>query len=289
MRALPAKQAIERLLRLTRGGAKMIKLVDRTFNFDQARALEIWRALIELDTDCMFHFEIGSHLLDAESLALLSAVPKKRFQFEIGVQSASPEALCAIGRVGDFEAAAGPVRVLRETGNIQIHLDLIAGLPKENWASFAHGFDLVHALRPHRLQLGFLKLLPGSGLRRNAEQLGIQYASDPPYEVLCTPDLSFSDLQELHDVEKTLDWYGNSGRHPSLMSNVIGKSSAFSAYHALARWLRAEGLFDADRSAAQRAEALERYAATLPDLDPNAARKAAQADRVLTTGYRRYQ
>ncbi|MCL2812236.1 MAG: B12-binding domain-containing radical SAM protein [Clostridia bacterium] len=289
VRALPASQAVEKLRLLAEGGTKLVKLVDRTFNYDPARAREIWRGLLALDTDCVFHFEIEARLLDSESLALLAAVPQGRFQFEIGVQSTSTEVLGAVGRVGQFEDVAHAIGMLRQAGNIPLHLDLIAGLPKESWASFARGFDLVYALRPHRLQLGFLKLLPGSGLRRDAEKLGIVYAPDPPYEVLSTPDLSFAELQELHDIEKALDWYGNSNRHPGLMGAVIGNGSPFAAYHMLARWLRANGLFDADRSAAQRGEALEQYAATLPGLGPDAAREAARADETAWPGYRRYR
>jgi len=289
VRALPASQAVEKLRVLAQSGAKLIKLVDRTFNYDPVRAREIWRGLLAQDTDCVFHFEIEARLLDSESLALLATVPQGRFQFEIGVQSASPEALQAVGRAGRFEDVAQAVGILRQADNIPLHLDLIAGLPKETWASFAQGFDLVYALRPHRLQLGFLKLLPGSGLRRDAGKLGIAYAPDPPYEVLRTPDLSFAQLQELHDVEKALDWYGNSGRHAALMGAVVGGGSPFGAYHMLAGWLRANGLFDAERSAAQRSEALARYAASLPGIGADAVREAARADEAAWPGYRRYR
>jgi len=289
VRALPAGEAVEKLRALAGKGAALVKLVDRTFNYDAARARDIWRGLLALDAGCAFHFEIDACLLTDECLDLLKTVPQGRFQFEIGVQSASPEVLRAVRRVGPFEGVARAVGALREAGNIPLHLDLIAGLPEESWASFAHGFDLVHALRPHRLQLGFLKLLPGSGLHRDAEKLGIAYAPDPPYEVLATPALSFAELQMLHDVERALDWYGNSGRHPALMRLVIGEGSPFAAYHALACRLRGDGLFDADRSAAQRAGALERYAAALPGVGADAARAALQEDQTRQLGYKRYR
>lgn len=289
VRALPAERAVERLCALARGGAKLVKLVDRTFNYDAARAREIWRALLALDTECVFHFEIEAHLLDAESLDLLAAAPKGRFQFEIGVQSTTPEVLRAVRRGDHFAGIARAVRALREGDNIALHLDLIAGLPKESWASLARSFDDVHALRPHRLQLGFLKLLPGSGLRRDADALGLVYAPDPPYQVLSTPDLSFAELQALQDVDKALDWYGNSGRHQAVMELLTRHPSPFAAYHALALWLRSEGLFDADRSAAHRAEALERYADGLTAIDPDALRRAIEADRQAQAGYKRYR
>ncbi len=289
VRALPVAQAVDRLRGLAEAGAKLVKLVDRTFNFDGARAREIWRALIALDTDCVFHFEIEAHLLDAESLALLAAAPRGRFQFEIGVQSTTPEVLRAVRRGNHFPAIAQAVRALRQADTIALHLDLIAGLPGETFASFARSFDAVFALRPHRLQLGFLKLLPGSGLRRDAEALGIVYAPDPPYQVLHTPQLSFAELEELHDVDRALDWYGNTGRHQAVMALLTEQGSFFAAHHALARWLRDQGLFDADRSASQRAEALERYAAQLPAMDTNRLREAALADQAALGGYRRYQ
>jgi len=289
VRALPAQQAVSRLAEMAARGPRLVKRVDRTFNFDPARALEIWRRLLGLNTDCVFHFEIEARLLDADSLAFLTAVPEGRFQFEIGVQSASPEVLRAVRRNGRFEDVAQPVRILRDAGCIPLHLDLIAGLPGEDWASFSQGFDRVYALRPDRLHLGFLKLLPGSGLRRNAEKLGIVYAPDPPYEVLGTPGLSFAELQELHDVERALDWYGNSGRHTALIRALIGEASAFAAYHALARWLRNRGLYDANRSATQRAEALETYAAEESGLGLDTLQGAICADRSASAEYRRYR
>ncbi|MCL1854819.1 MAG: DUF4080 domain-containing protein [Clostridia bacterium] len=289
VRALPARQAAGRLAGMAARGARLIKLVDRTFNFDPARAREIWRELLALDTECVFHFEVEARLLDAESLALLDGAPEGRFQFEIGVQSTAPEVLRAVRRGGCFEDIARAVSALRATNSIPLHLDLIAGLPGESWAGFSRGFDQVYALRPHKLHLGFLKLLQGSGLRRDAEKLGIVYATDPPYEVLSTPNLTFAELQALHDVKKALDWYGNSGRHSALMGVIIGKESAFAVYHELAGWLRAKGLYDAERSASQRSEALEAYAATRSGLAPEIIREAICADRSVQAGYRRYR
>lgn len=256
IRALPAQQAIERLCAMARDGAKLVKLVDRTFNFNAARAREIWRALLALDTACVFHFEIEAHLLTEACLALLAQAPKGRFQFEIGVQSTCAEALRAVRRGDHFAAIARAVETLRTAGNISLHLDLIAGLPGECFESFARSFDDVYALRPHMLQLGFLKLLPGTGLRQDAQALGIVYAPDPPYQVLRTAELSMEALDQLHDVETALHWYGNSGRYAASMQLLTGKGSPFSVYHALAQALRGRGAFDAARSERQRIELL---------------------------------
>lgn len=261
VRALSAQQAIERLSAMARGGAKLVKLVDRTFNFDAARAREIWRALLALDTACVFHFEVEAHLLTEACLALLAQAPKGRFQFEIGVQSTCAEALGAVGRGDHFAAIARAAHTLGAADNIPLHLDLIAGLPGESFESFARSFDDVYALRPHMLQLGFLKLLPGTGLRQNAQALGIVHAPDPPYQVLRTAQMSIEELDWLHDVEAVLNWYGNTGRYAASMQLLTRQRSPFAVYHTLAQALRRGGAFDAARSERQRIDLLWQWGA----------------------------
>ncbi len=278
VRALSAAQAIEILTRMARAGAPIVKLVDRTFNFDSARAREIWAALAALDTNCTFHFEVEAHLLDETSLALLATVPKGRFQFEIGVQSTCPEVLRAVGRGDHFPAVAQTVRRLRAADNMELHLDLIAGLPRETWESFAQSFDDVYALAPHMLQLGFLKLLPGSVLRRDAEALGLVYAPDPPYQVLHTRTLTFAQLSRLHDVEQVLNWYSNSGRYPEALAVLLGERSPFAVFDALARAMRKQGLFSAPAGEHQRIAALGRCAEAIPGVEVDALRAALARD-----------
>ena len=263
VRALPAEQAIARLTALAARGVPLVKLVDRTFNYDPARARAIWAALMALDTRCVFHFEVEAHLLGEADLALLAQAPPGRFQFEIGVQSTTPAALRAVRRGDHFPAIAHAVHRLREAGNIALHLDLIAGLPGEDGAGFARSFDDVYALRPHMLQLGFLKLLPGSGLRRDAEALGLVYAPDPPYPVLRTAQMSHADIQHLWDVETVHDWYGNSGRFVASVRLLTWARSPFAAFSALAQDVRARGALEGGRSQAQRVELLWAHACAL--------------------------
>ncbi|SDL96667.1 anaerobic magnesium-protoporphyrin IX monomethyl ester cyclase [Geoalkalibacter ferrihydriticus] len=193
-------------------GVPQIKLVDRTFNYDAARAREIFRFILAHNRASRFHFEIGAHLLDGETLALLRRVPPNLFQFEIGVQSTLPATLSAIGRSVSLKKLEENVRALRETDNIHLHLDLIAGLPGENYRAFLSSLDRVAALRPHHLQVEAVKLLPGSPLREQAQALGIRHDPNPPYRVLATAELSFAELEKLRGISRLLDLTYNADR-----------------------------------------------------------------------------
>ena len=257
VRALEAGQAVERLTAMAEGGAGLIKLVDRTFNFDRQRAAQIWRGLIQHSRRTgllpRYHFEIGAHLLDQESLEVLAQAPPGLFQFEAGIQSANIQTLRAVGRDLPFEAVARPLERVRALGNIPLHTDLIAALPLEDLASFARSFDRTYAIGAEMLQLGFLKVLPGSPLAYRAQEWGIAYEPDPPYEALGTPWLSFEDLCLLKDVEAAVDWYHNSGRYPLALRCLLGARSPFALFSHMARRLRAMGAFDVQRRERERA------------------------------------
>ncbi|MCL4514731.1 MAG: B12-binding domain-containing radical SAM protein [Firmicutes bacterium] len=205
---------------LVDAGVKQVKFVDRTFNIHRGRALEILRFLGEKaasnGTDATpapqinFHFEIAGDLLDDAFLDFLTGVPPGLFQFEIGVQSTNPLTLALIDRKTDLGRLKAAVRRLKAAGNIHLHLDLIAGLPGEDYASFQRSFDKVFELRPERLQLGFLKLLKGSSLREHARNFGCIYAAQPPYEVLATDVLRYDELLRLKRIEDLLEKYYNS-------------------------------------------------------------------------------
>ena len=257
VRALDAGQAVERLTAMAEGGAGLIKLVDRTFNFDRQRAAQIWRGLIQHSRRTgllpRYHFEIGAHLLDQESLEVLAQAPPGLFQFEAGIQSANIQTLRAVGRDLPFEAVARPLERVRALGNIPLHTDLIAALPLEDLASFALSFDRTYAIGAEMLQLGFLKVLPGSPLAGRVREWGIAYEPDPPYEALGTPWLSFEDLCLLKDVEAAVDWYHNSGRYPLALRYLLGARSPFALFSHMARRLRAMGAFDVQRRERERA------------------------------------
>jgi anaerobic magnesium-protoporphyrin IX monomethyl ester cyclase len=208
------------LLWLMQHRVPKIKLVDRTFNYDAARARRIWSFILEHNQGSHFHFEIGAHLLDEASLELLETVPAEIFQFEIGVQSTLPATLDAIGRKASLEQLEQSVRRLRAKGNIHLHLDLIAGLPGEGYRDFLASVERVAALAPHHLQIEPVKLLPGSPLRQQAAKLGIRFDPHPPYTVLATADLGFAELERLRGLSRLFDLTYNSGRFTGFLDGL---------------------------------------------------------------------
>jgi len=202
----------EELTLLVARGAKCIKFVDRTFNADKKRAGEILEFVRGLDTGCVFHFEAAGDLFDDKLFAIIQKMPPGKIQFEIGIQSTNPATLAAVNRKTDISVALSGIKRLMSFGNCHIHADLIAGLPKESYGSFAKGFDLVLDCKPHMLQLGFLKLLKGTKLREDAEAFGAVYSDHAPYEVYKTDTMDFGDILKLKRIEGALNKYYNSGR-----------------------------------------------------------------------------
>ena len=192
---------------------KQVKFVDRTFNANIKYAISIWEFLKKNDNGITnFHFEIAADLMTEEALECLKDARPNLFQFEIGVQSTNPDVLTAIQRKMDFEEVASVVNKIKSFGNIHQHLDLIAGLPKEDMDSFRKSFNDVIEIRPEKLQLGFLKVLKGSGLNRDAGKYGLIYKDIAPYEILYTKVLSYDEMLKLHSIEDMLDKFYNSGR-----------------------------------------------------------------------------
>lgn len=190
---------------------EQIKFVDRTFNANPKRALEIFKFLHENDNGITnFHFEMVASLIDSDTLKFLEKVRTGLFQFEIGVQTTNDEAISAIDRNIEFKNISEIVKLLSSYKNIHLHLDLIAGLPYENYESFLNSFEDVYDLRPEKLQLGFLKLLKGSGLRINSDKYGYIYSKHAPYEVFKNDYISFNELISLKYLENILDSYYNS-------------------------------------------------------------------------------
>ncbi|HZJ82892.1 MAG TPA: B12-binding domain-containing radical SAM protein, partial [Clostridia bacterium] len=202
-----------------------VKLVDRTFNCNPKRARDIFKIIMDMGGDTNFHFEISGDLLDEETIELLKDAPPGLFQFEIGVQSTREGTLDAIRRKTDFLELTKWVEKLKDGRNIHLHLDLIAGLPEEDYFSFQRSFNDVYGLKPDRLQLGFLKLLKGSGLRNDAANWDYKYSSQPPYEVLENRDLTYEEILKLKGVENLVEKYYNTHRfHHSLdyLGKVLG-------------------------------------------------------------------
>jgi anaerobic magnesium-protoporphyrin IX monomethyl ester cyclase len=206
-----------------------IKLVDRTFNYDPARAREIFAFILAHNVASRFHFEIGAHLLDEPTLRLLETVPPGLFQFEIGVQSTLPETLQAIGRHISPKRLLDNVRRMRQAGNIHLHLDLIAGLPEQDYPSFLSSVEEVLQLAPQHLQIEAVKILPGSPLRLEAGKLGIRFDPSPPYTVLGTPKLSFAELERLRGISRLLDLTWNSGRFATFLRELADACGTLTA------------------------------------------------------------
>lgn len=194
-----------------------VKFIDRTFNYDEARAYEIFKYLIDNDNGVTnFHFEICADLLSERTFELLKRARKGLFQFEIGIQSANPETLAAINRKENIYPILYSVEKLLEAGNIHIHVDLIAGLPYETYELFGRSFDKVYALGADMFQLGFLKVLKGTPLGRMKEQFGIKARDKAPYEIVSSNWMSALELVRIKMIEKMLDIYYN--RHGFALS-----------------------------------------------------------------------
>lgn len=188
-----------------------VKFVDRTFNCNHRHALGIWNYIRDHDNGITnFHFEIAADLINEEELNILKTMRPGLVQLEIGVQTTNPDTIREIDRVMDLEKVKKVVAAIHSFRNIHQHLDLIAGLPYEGYESFVNSFNEVYAMRPNQLQLGFLKVLKGSKMYRNAQRYGIVYRSHPQYEVLFTQWLSHDELLILKNVEEMVEVYYNS-------------------------------------------------------------------------------
>ncbi|WP_298841991.1 B12-binding domain-containing radical SAM protein, partial [uncultured Clostridium sp.] len=202
---------------------RLVKFVDRTFNCNPEYSIEIWRFLINLDCETMFHFEISADLINQKEIDVLADTPKGRFQFEVGVQTTNPIVLNNISRFVTFDEISDKVTKVKEIGTINQHLDLIAGLPGENYESFRNSFNDVYGIHVEVIQLGFLKLLKGSEMINESELWGMVYAPYPPFEILKTRDISYEELVKLKRVEKMVDKYHNSQKFDNILKYFVEK------------------------------------------------------------------
>ncbi len=199
------------LKKFLQSDVKQVKFVDRTFNADKNHSLDIMKYIESIDNGKInFHFEITATLIDDEILSYLKGVRKGLFQFEVGIQSTSEKTLKEIGRNMDFEKIKYVINEISSYGNIHLHLDLIAGLPYEDYKTFLLSFDDVYRLKPNKIQLGFLKLLKGSGVRVKEDKYGYIYRDIPPYEVMCNDYITYREMIRLKLIEEMIDEYCNS-------------------------------------------------------------------------------
>jgi radical SAM superfamily enzyme YgiQ (UPF0313 family) len=231
--------------RFHEAGVKQVKFVDRTFNCNKERAKKIFRHITDsYGAGINFHFETAADLFDDEMLDILSQMPSGLIQLEIGIQSFNEKTLAEVDRKSDMAHLYKNVLRLMAGGNIHIHLDLIAGLPYEDMDSFAASFDRVYSLKPHQLQLGFLKLLKGSRIRKEAAIHGYSFRDYPPYELLYNKYLKYEDINILKGVENLVEKLYNSGRFKRTLEYVTDGSSAFGFYLGLNRYFLDNGIME---------------------------------------------
>ena len=238
-----------------------VKFVDRTFNCNHTHAYEIWKYIGEHDNGVTnFHFEISADLLREEDFTLFRNFRKGLIQLEIGVQSTNPRTIEAIRRKMDIEKVKEAVLRVHEEGNIHQHLDLIAGLPFEDYESFRNSFNDVYAMKPDQLQLGFLKVLKGSYMGEEKDAYEVKHISRPPYEVLATKWLSYDDVLRLKQVEEMVEVYYNSFQFSASMAFLENyHKSPFDLYEKLGQYYKKHGYFDGGISRSSRYNILQRY------------------------------
>ncbi len=230
---LPLERVYEDIGALVRAGAKVVKFVDRTFNLSQARTLAVWHHIARYaGSGVTFHFEVAPDLLADEQIDALAAMPAGLVQIEAGVQSVHADTLARIDRRMDVGVAIGRLRRVADRGNVHVHADLIAGLPGEGRQAFLDSFDQLAAAGPHHLQLGFLKLLRGTRLWREAPQWGYRRRMYAPYEVIASDALPVEDMLSLKDLEETVERFRNSGRFLLTLQWLEARASRPSALYA---------------------------------------------------------
>lgn len=269
---------------LANSGAKTVKLVDRTFNCDNARATEILRFINDnygkaIPDGVCFHFEISADILKDSFIHEVSRAPTGAFQFETGIQSLNRETLDAIGRKSDKEKLFSNIRRLVALRSCHIHTDLIAGLPHETLQSFVQGFNESYTLSADMLQLGFLKLLHGSPLRSESDFLGFEFSAQPPYEIISTPTMSSADLDILRTAEKEVDRLHNSGRFRRTLEYIFSVAilTPFELFHRIG-----EAVAEASLPLDAYTDALFGILSGIEGVDPAVLRDRLICDRIAT-------
>ena len=245
-----------------------VKFVDRTFNCKHDHAMAIWKYINEHDNGVTnFHFEISADLLREEELQEMSTMRPGLIQLVIGVQSTNPDTIKAIHRTMDFEKLKGIVDRIHSFGNIHQHLDLIAGLPYEDYDSFRHSFNDVYALKPQQLQLGFLKVLKGSNMMEMCREYDIVYKTQEPYEVLSTKWLDYDHVLKLKTVENMVEVYYNSGQFQNTLEYLENFfPDAFSIYERLGSFYMEKGYGDVSHTRMRRYEILLEFLEDVPEI-----------------------
>ncbi|NLK68591.1 MAG: DUF4080 domain-containing protein [Clostridiaceae bacterium] len=246
VRYFPLNDIYDAVDTLAESGSLIIKFIDRTFNCNEKRAIEIWNYILKYsDRGIVFHFEIDPGLLTENMLNCLEKMPRGLVQIEAGIQSIHEKTLTAVQRHDDINKALLNIAKLLSFENIHVHVDLIAGLPFESYNSFKQSFNKVYSLFAHHFQLGFLKLLRGSSLKKNAYDYGYLFQEYPPYEIIQNSVISPTELLKLKDIEACMDYFYNSSRFVMTMKLINSlKVAPFDFYENLSFYMRQNGYLD---------------------------------------------
>ncbi len=218
---------------------RLVKFIDRTFNSNLQRSKDILKGILSLNCSTEFHIEIAADTVDDEFIDILKRFPPNKLRIEAGLQSTNPKTLEAVNRQCNLEKFEKNIRNIIENTNVTLHLDLIAGLPYEDMESFENSFNFAFDLGSQELQLGFLKLLPGTEIAKNAEEFGIKSTSYPPYEIISNKYMSFEDVALLKNIETVFEMYHNSGILKKSKQRLISEfASPFDFYKKLAAYFR---------------------------------------------------
>ena len=284
VRFFDLEKSKKNILLLAKSGAKTVKFVDRTFNADRKRAMNIFSFIIDeyekgIPKGVCFHFEIEGELLDDETLNILKKAPKGLIQFEIGLQSFNIETLKAIDRRTNLDLLTTNIKKVLALGNIHTHIDLIIGLPYEGLNSFKMGFDLAYMLKPHMLQIGFLKLLHGARLRERTEEDNCEFSDTPPYEFKSNAWLSRGEIEKLHAFENVFEKMYNSRRFASTCDYLVSLyNSPFDMFMGLSEYAVKRNTQTLDEFT----RCVYEYFNKLSCVDKNKLRDALAIDRLAT-------
>ncbi|MBQ8546427.1 MAG: DUF4080 domain-containing protein [Clostridia bacterium] len=229
VRFFDLEESKRKILLLANSGTQTVKFIDRTFNANKKRAIELFNFIIDSYNDekippsVCFHFEIEGELIDEDTLKTLKKAPNGLFQFEIGLQSFNEKTLEYINRKTNLQKLSDIIKEIIALSNIHVHIDLIAGMSYETMKTFEDGFNRAISLRPHMLQLGFLKLLHGADMREDFDKFTCEYSKEPPYEVISTEWMTKEELKDLHIFEDTFEKLYNSARFPNTCEYIFSK------------------------------------------------------------------
>lgn len=239
----PIEMIEDDIKKLVKAGAKVIKFVDRSFNVNEEHSLKIWDFIREFENvGITFHFEINPDIITKRQIDSLLSMPAGLVQLEAGIQSVNPKTLKEVSRVMNVQKAVDNLKTLMSKGNLHIHVDLIAGLPYEDMDSFKQSFNSIYQIGAHHLQLGFLKLLHGTRMRREADLHGYKYRDYPPYEVIENNYMTSAEILEIKAIEEALDRTLNSERFNYTLKYLEDYfTEPFAFYKGFAEFLKSRG------------------------------------------------